>query len=179
MDTDSVVLLVIAVAAFASALFTVAPLLPGTLFLPLAAAIVGWVTGDWERFPTWFWVAQALLVVAYFVVDHVAQVAGVKRVGGSRGAMVGGAVGVFAGPLILAALIGPFALLLGPPVGAVAGTLVGEQYAHRRRRELAPDAAAPDYKRLGFGALVAYLVSTGVKLGIIVVQVVLLWVCAR
>ncbi|MBC7462048.1 MAG: DUF456 domain-containing protein [Thermoleophilia bacterium] len=179
METDSIVLLVIALAAFASALFTVAPILPGTLFIPLGAVIVGWVTGDWNRFPAWFWIAQGLLVVAYFVVDHVAQVAGVKRVGGSRAAMVGGAVGVFAGPLILAAVLGPFALLIGPPVGAVVGTLIGEQHAHRRRRELTPDMAAPDYRRLGFGALLAYVVSTGVKLGIVIVQVVLLWVCAR
>ncbi|MCW2949974.1 MAG: hypothetical protein JWN41_987, partial [Thermoleophilia bacterium] len=122
---------------------------------------------------------------------NVAQIAGVRRLGGSRSAMVGGAVGVFVGPLVLAALIGPFALLVGPPVGAVAGTLVGENVARRRRQAAAgsvdggahgaqlPPNDRASYRRLGMGALLAYLVSTGLKLGIIVVQVVLLWVCAR
>ena len=105
MDTDSLVLFVIALAALAGTFFTVVPILPGTLFIPAGALVVGLVDAD-RRMPAWAWVVQAILVVVYLLVDNVAQAVGVKRVGGSRSAMVGGAIGVFVGPLLLAFVAG-------------------------------------------------------------------------
>jgi uncharacterized protein len=149
----------------------VVPILPGTLFPPAGAAAVGALEG-WDTFAWWFWVAQALLVIAYFVVDHVAQVLGVKRAGGSRAAMFGGAAGALVGPFALAPVMGPFALLFGPPVGAVAGTLLGESWA--RKRAGVDRVSRAEHQRLGTGALLAYVAGTVVKLAVLGVQVGLL-----
>ncbi|MCW2923099.1 MAG: hypothetical protein JWM98_503 [Thermoleophilia bacterium] len=173
MDQHATILLVIGIAAIVGALLTVVPIVPGTLAMPLALAACGAIAG-WDRTSAWDWAAQAVLVVAYLLVDNVAQALGVRRVGGSRSAIIGGAIGVFVGPLLLAAVTGPLALFIGPPVGAVVGTLLGEERA--RRRQVAP-GARPDragYRRIGAVALIAFVVGTGVKLAIVAVQVGLL-----
>lgn len=182
MDVFAVILVVAAiVAAYA---FTIVPLLPGTLFVPVGA--LGWgALRGWEPFPWWFWVGQALLVVAYIAVDNVAQVLGVGRLGGSRASMVGGSIGVVAGTFVTAPFLGPFALLLGPPLGAVAGTLVGELVA-RRRAHSAADATTPleatptstarqasaRLTHLGAGSLVAFVAGTAAKVVLVSVQCV-------
>lgn len=174
MDADATVLLVVAVAALASAFFTVVPIVPGAIFVPIGAAVCAQVVG-WDEFAWWFWAVQAALVTAYLVVDNVAQLFGVRRVGGSRQAMFGGAIGVFAGPILLALVMGPLALLLGPPIGAVAGTIIGEERA--RRRDHSRGATPREYHRLGVGALVAWALGTAMKLVLVAVQVgVLLYV---
>jgi uncharacterized protein YqgC (DUF456 family) len=177
VDTDLLVLVIVALGALAATGFTVVPVLPGTLFVPAGAAIIGLAT-DFGRFEWWFWAAQAMLVIAYVAIDNVAQVFGVKRLGGSRQAMFGGAVGVFLGPILLAFVMGPFALLLGPPIGAVVGTLVGEHRA-RRTAETDPAVEAASYRRLGMGALTAFVVGTILKLVIVAIQVTLLVAAAR
>lgn len=204
MDPDTLIVAVIALAALASVLFTVVPLVPGTIFVPLAAIVCGFVVG-WDELGWWFWVAQAVLVVGYLLIDNVAQVFGVRRLGGSRAAMVGGAIGVFVGPLVLGLLLGPLALFVGPPIGAVVGTLVGEARARRRGAgspleapiTIEPSVSRPGatpsptpgaasspgsvspagYARLGLGALVAFIVGTTCKLVVVTVQIALLvWV---
>lgn len=168
MDSDLLVLIIVAVAAIAAAAFTVVPVLPGTLFVPLGGIAAAFVVG-WDELRWWYWAAQAVLVLVYLVVDNLAQALGVKRVGGSREAMIGGAIGVFAGPIVLAFVMGPLALLLGPPVGAIVGTLAGERRA--RRAAAAEPATFAEYRRLGVTAFVAFVASTVMKLVIVAVQV--------
>lgn len=176
MDTDSQLLLIVAITALAAAFFTVVPVLPGSLLVPAGAAVCALVDG-WDQFPWWFWVAQAVFVALAIGVDQVAQLVGVRRAGGSRHAMWGGAIGVFAGPFVLALAIGPFALLVGPPLGAVAGTLIGEEYGRSRAGR---GADAPrDYQRLGTVALLAFAVGTSIKLGLVAVQVGILFAVVR
>jgi uncharacterized protein YqgC (DUF456 family) len=176
VDTDSLLLLIVALTALAAAFFTVVPVLPGSLFVLAGAAVCALVDG-WDQFSAWFWVAQGVLVALGVAIDQVAQLVGVKRAGGSRQAMWGGAIGVFAGPFVLAFVIGPFALLLGPPIGAVVGTLLGEEYA-RSRAGHAPGEAR-DYHRLGTVALVAFAVGTGCKLVLVAIQVAILFAVVR
>lgn len=171
MEPTLLIWIVVAFAAFAAVAFTVVPVIPGTFFPPLAMLAIGLLDG-FDAFPWWAWVAQVLLGGVYLVVDNVMQVMGVRRAGGSKGAMAGGAVGTFAGPLVLAPLMGPFALLLGPPVGAVVGTLGGEWYARRQAGTARPTVA--EHRRLSVGALIAFAASTVVKLGIVLVQLTLL-----
>jgi uncharacterized protein YqgC (DUF456 family) len=114
-------------------LLTLAPVVPGTLMVPLAAVAWGLLDG-FSPFAWHFWLGQALLVAAYLIVDNVAQHYGVKRIGGSKAAMWGGVIGVMAGPFLVAPVLGPLALFVGPPLGAVVGVLLG-QVIHRRREE--------------------------------------------
>ncbi len=176
MDTDALLLLIVAITALAAAFFTVVPVLPGALLVPAGAVVCGLVDG-WDPFEPWFWIAQAVLVAIAIAVDQVAQVVGVKRAGGSKYAMWGGAIGVFAGPFVLALAIGPFALLVGPPVGAVAGTLIGQEYGRRQAGH--GDEMPRGYHRLGTVALVAFAVGTGIKLVFVAVQVGLLYAAVR
>ena len=176
MDPDALLLLIIAITALAAAFFTVVPVLPGALLVPAGAVACALVDG-WEPFEWWFWVAQAVLVAIAIAIDQVAQLVGVKRAGGSKYAMWGGAIGVFAGPFVLALVLGPFALLVGPPVGAVAGTIIGQEYG-RSRAGHGPDAPR-DYQRLGTVALLAFAVGTSIKLGLVAVQVGILYAVVR
>ena len=185
MDTDVLLIAIVVASAVAGLLLTVVPVFPGALVV-LAGAIACAVIDRGDAFGWWFWVVQAALVVLYLVVDNVAQVFGVKRVGGTRAAMLGGAIGVLVGPLVLVFVSGPFALLLGPPIGAVVGTLVGEAIARGRvgRGAASADTApATDmetaidrrhYARLSGGALVAWMISVPTKLLLLGMQLVLL-----
>lgn len=176
MDQDLLITGIVALAALSAVAFTVVPVLPGTFFVPLGALVVGLVA-DWDELAWWFWAAQIVLVVLYLLVDNVGQALGVRRAGGTRAAMAGGAMGVVAGPFVLAVVLGPLALLLGPPVGAVAGTLAGEAWARRRQPPAADPASAPSYRSIGTVALVAFVLTTVVKLSVVSVQIVLLaWV---
>jgi uncharacterized protein YqgC (DUF456 family) len=171
MDTDTLAIVIVTITALASTFFTVVPLLPGTLLVPIGALACGFVVG-FSELPWWSWLLQALLVASSLLVDNLAQALGVRRVGGSRAAMLGGAIGVFVGPLVLALVIGPLALLLGPALGAVVGTIAGEEYALRRSRGERADRS--NHVRLGTGALVAFVLGTTVKLVLVTAQVVLL-----
>lgn len=163
-------LVIIALGTIAGTFFSVVPLLPGGIFVPLAAIGASLALG-WDAVPVWAWVGLVVLLVMSLLVDNVAQALGVRRVGGSRGAMLGGAIGVFVGPLVLAPFTGPIALLVGPPVGAIAGTLLGEA---RSRPPQDAAGTAPGYRSLGVGALLAYVAGTGIKLLLVAAQAVLL-----
>lgn len=139
MDLLSV--LIVSVLVIGGYALTLAPVVPGTLMVPLAALAIG-LMNDFDEFGTGFWVAQALLVATYLIVDNIAQHYGVKRIGGSGRAMWGGVIGVMVGPFLVAPLLGPLALFVGPPLGAVAGVLIG-QALHRRREAAATLAARP------------------------------------
>lgn len=161
---------IVIVAALVALVLTVAPVAPGTLAVVAGAVLVGLVDG-WEQFDWWFWTIQGVLVIGYLGVDNAAQLLGVRSRGGSRSAMWWGTAGVVVGPLLLAPLLGPFALVLGAPVGAVAGTIGGELLHRRRSPHAAGDARLHE---LGLGALAALLVSMAVKLAIVSIQVALL-----
>lgn len=176
MTESLLVMFIVAATTLAAVFFTVVPVLPGTLLVPLGGVACAYVLG-WGEIGWWFWAVQAACVVAALLVDNVAQLLGVRRVGGSREAMWGGAIGVFVGPFVVAVALGPLALLLGPPIGAVAGTLLGERYARRHPHSEQPTTA--EHVRLGTAAVVAFVVGTTVKLGIVLMQVVVLYVATR
>jgi len=184
MDQDLLLIITFALASIAGALLVVVPVLPASL-TPLAAALACGVIVGWGEIGWWTWVVQIVLLAASMLIDNVVQALGVKRVGGTRWAMLGGAIGVIAGPFALAPFIGPFALLLGPPLGAVVGTLAGEGFARSRARpgeepshvELEPGINAighAHYVRVGRGALIAWAVTMPIKLTLLTIQLGLL-----
>lgn len=183
---DLLPILIVSVLVVAGYALTLAPIVPGTLAVLGAAVVVGFME-DFDRFSAAFWIVQGLLVISYLIVDNVAQHYGVKRIGGSGRAMWGGVVGVMIGPFLVAPFLGPLALFVGPPLGAIVGVLIG-QALHRRKVAKEPAASAqtqitasepgPSNTKLAAGAFAAYLAGTGVKLGIYTVQVILLVVAA-
>lgn len=97
---------------------SVLPALPGVPLVFGGLLVAAWAD-DFQRVG---WVTLALLgllTLVSFVIDFAATAMGAKRVGATRLAIVGAAVGAIAG-----IFLGIPGLLLGPFVGAVAGELI-------------------------------------------------------
>jgi uncharacterized protein YqgC (DUF456 family) len=141
--------------------FTVVPILPGTLFLFPAILAYGFLE-DFTPFTTWFWIGQILLTLIYLVSDNIAQLLGIKKMGGSKSGMIGGTIGMFVLPLLISPF-GLLALFLGPLLGAVAGAMVGEMIARRQSDEII---------RVGWGSALSFLAGTFFKFVLVMIQVV-------
>jgi uncharacterized protein YqgC (DUF456 family) len=99
----------------------VLPALPGTLFV-LAGIVLGAWIDDFQRVG-WFAVgAVAVLAVIAWAMDYVAAVLGAKRVGASRQAIVGAAIGTVAG--VFTGFVG---VLFLPLVGAAIGEFMARK----------------------------------------------------
>jgi hypothetical protein len=121
---------------------TVLPALPG---IPLVFA--GLVAGAWaDDFDRVGWVTLTvlgLLALASLVIDFAATALGAKRVGATRKAIVGAALGT-----LLGLFLGIPGLIVGPFVGAVAG----EMLSHGELRR-ATSAGVGTWVGLLFGTL--------------------------
>lgn len=125
----------------------VVPLIPGTLLIFAGLWLLAWCDGFLHVGSGTLWLLAVLAVLAW-VVDHVAALLGVQRVGASTlsivGALIGSVLGLFGG------LPG---LLLGPVIGAMAG----EWMAVRDHVQTA---------RVGAAAGLSFIVAMALKLGL-------------
>ena len=116
--TDVALWLVVGALLVLGLIGTVAPFLPGTPLIFLGALIYAYAT-DWVPLGVGRLTILAALSVFSYALHYLAGALGARRGGGSVwafvGALAGGAVGLFFG------LPG---LLLGPPLGAIAGELL-------------------------------------------------------
>lgn len=163
METSLLILAATALLAFG---FTVVPVLPGTLFVPLGAAAYALAEG-WEELPWWFWLGQAVLVAACLLIDNLIQLRMLARHGASKPALWGATIGVLSGPLVFAPLLGPLALLVGAPIGAAGGAVLGEMH-HRRDN---PGVSNVELRQLGLRSVLAFVVGTAIKLVLVSIQV--------
>ncbi|HVK31752.1 MAG TPA: DUF456 domain-containing protein [Burkholderiaceae bacterium] len=141
---------------------TVLPVLPGTLLVLAGLFLGAWIDG-FSRVSGVTMGVIALLAVLGFATDYVAALLGAKKIGASRWALIGAALGTVVG--LLAGVVG---VLVLPFVGAVAG----EWYALRRAP---PDAGGPATARraldVGVATWIGLLVGTAVKLALAFVMV--------
>jgi uncharacterized protein YqgC (DUF456 family) len=117
--TLSVLLIVVGLAG------TVLPALPGTLFV-LAGIMLGAWVDDFTRVGTASLVVVSVLAVIAWVLDFVAGLLGAQRVGASRQAVFGAALGTVAG--LFMGLVG---VLFMPLVGAAIGELIAQRDQRR------------------------------------------------
>lgn len=131
---------------------TVLPALPGAPLVFAGLLIAAWI--DKFQKVGWFTLALIfLLMILTFVIEIAAAGMGAKRVGASKMAIFGAAVGTVVG--IFFSLPG---LLLGPFVGAVLG-----EYLSRRNWEQAG--------KVGIGTWIGLIVGTAGKLAVIFAMV--------
>jgi len=131
---------------------SVLPALPGVPLVFLGLLLGAWI--DHFQKVGWFTlIVLGLLTLLSFAVDFLATSMGAKRVGASKWAVVGSALGTLAG-----LFFGIPGLILGPFLGAVAGELI----ARRGQRQAV---------RSGFGAWIGLLVGTAGKLALIFAMV--------
>jgi len=93
-----------------------------------------------------FLILWALIAIGVTALDYIVPIWGTKKYGGSKYGTWGSMIG-----LILGLFIPPIGIILGPFVGALVGELI---YGRKSKEAL----------RSGFGALIGFLLGTGLKL---------------
>ena len=116
--TDAVLWLVVGALLMLGLIGTVAPFLPGTPLIVLGALVYAYAT-DWMPVGLGRLAILATLSVLGYVLHYLASALGARGGGGSAwafvGALAGGIVGLF---------FGFPGLVLGPPLGAIAGEVL-------------------------------------------------------
>lgn len=139
---------------------TVLPALPGTAFV-LGGIVLGAWIDDFTRVSTTTLVVVAVLAVLAWVLDFVAGLLGAQRVGASRQALVGAAVGT-----VLGLFMGLVGVLFMPLVGAAVG-----EYLARRDQKNAVKVGVHTWLGIMAG-LVAKVVIAFVMVGIFIAALV-------
>ena len=126
---------------------TVLPVLPGIALIFGGILVAAWID-DFTRIAPWTVVALGVLAAIAFAVDYLGAVHGAKRLGASRLAIIGAAIGVVAG--IFGGLIG---VVVFPFLGAVAGEFIAQRDLRRAGR-------------VGVATWIGLAVGTAVKVAI-------------
>jgi hypothetical protein len=127
----------------------VLPALPGVPLVFAGLWLAAWID-DYTLVSGWTVGVLGVLSLLAMAVDLVATALGAKKVGASRQAIAGAAIGTFVG-VFFGGLMG---LLLGPFIGAVAGEL-----AARGRLDRAMDVGVATWMGLLFGTLAKLALS--------------------
>jgi uncharacterized protein len=130
----------------------VMPALPGHILIFAGLLMAAWAD-HFTRVGLWTLGLIGVIAAGSYVVDFLAAAVGVQRLGASRRAMTGAALGTLAG-----LMFGLLGVVIGPFVGALAGELT----VHR------------DWKRVGRAGLAAWIgfvVGMAVKVALAFVMV--------
>jgi uncharacterized protein len=131
---------------------TLVPVLPGIPLMLLGMFIAAWI-GDFARVGPWTLAVLTLLTALAVALDLGAAALGAKRVGASRQAIAGAALGT---------VLGMFFGLAGLVLGPFAGAAIGEMLARR-----APSRGdAWTAVRIGAGAWIGYAIGTIAKIAV-------------
>ena len=122
----------------------VMPALPGHVLILAGLALAAWAD-DFRHVSGWTLGAIAVIAVASYGIDFVAAAVSTKKLGASRRAMAGAAIGTLAG-----LFFGLPGLIIGPFAGAV----IGELTATRDMRQAG---------RAGVAATIGFAIGTAVK----------------
>ena len=131
---------------------TILPALPGTILVFAGILLGAWIDG-FTRIPVWLLVAFGVLTALAWAVDYFAAIAGAKRVGASRLALIGAAIGTLAG-----IFTGLWGLLFMPLVGAAIGELIAQRDLRRAGK-------------VGIATWIGLLLGTAVKVAIVFAMV--------
>ncbi len=126
---------------------TILPALPGLPVVFAGLLLAAWVD-DFVRIGWFTLLILGLLTALALVVDFVATLLGTKKVGASKLAVAGAAVGT-----LLGLFFGFIGLLVGPFVGALAGELI----AGKQLQQAA---------KAGVGAWLGFLIGSVAKIGL-------------
>lgn len=147
MDTSLLLWVLAAVLVLVGLAGTILPMLPGIPLMLLGMLIAAWAD-DFARITWVTLVILGVLTVLSIVIELAAAALGARRVGASREAIIGAAVGT-----LLGFFLGLPGLILGPFVGALAGEMLA-------RRDAARAVA------VGIGAWMGFIVGSIAKLAV-------------
>jgi hypothetical protein len=133
---------------------TVLPALPGAPLIWLGMFLYGLIV-NFNNLPWTFFLGQGLAVALIIFIDYFAGAWGVNRYGGSKEAVWGSIIGCLLGLI----LMGPFGLIFGPFLGAVAGELYLKNSLEKAFK-------------VGMGTIIGFLGGLLLKLAIEIVMIV-------
>ena len=87
-----------------------------------------------------------IIAIIISVLDYLVPIIGVKKLGGTKGGLIGASIGLVTALIIL----GPLGLLIGPFIGAIAGEMINKK---KLTESLKP----------AFGSLIGILIGSGIK----------------
>jgi uncharacterized protein YqgC (DUF456 family) len=131
---------------------TFLPVLPGAALVFAGMLLAAWI----DNFHRVGWVTLTVLGVLtllVFVIDLVAALLGAKRVGASRLAVLGAAIGTLIGMFF-----GIVGILIAPFLGALMGELIARGQVERA-------------VRVGFGTWLGMVVGTLAKMGVVLAMI--------
>ena len=131
---------------------TILPALPGVTLVFGGILLAAWID-HFTRIPGWLVGVFAVLTLVAWAVDYFAAVAGAKKAGASKLAIVGAAIGT-----LLGIFTGLWGLLFMPLLGAA----IGEYIAQRDLRRAG---------HVGLATWIGLLAGTAVKLAIVFAMV--------
>ena len=148
MDTTFILFVLAALLILVGLAGTILPALPGLPLVFAGILLAAWAE-DFTRISVWTMAVLALLTLVSLAVDIGATAMGAKRVGASKSAMFGAALGTLLGGIFFSIP----GLLLGPFIGAVGGELIqGREWR----------AAS----KVGFGTWLGLALGTALKLAL-------------
>jgi uncharacterized protein YqgC (DUF456 family) len=130
----------------------VMPALPGHVLILAGLVVAAWADG-FAHVSAWTLGVIALVAIASYGIDFVTAAVSTRRLGASKDAMVGAALGTMGG-----LFFGLPGLILGPFVGAV----IGELIASRNLRQAG---------RAGIAATIGFAIGTAVKVAFAFVMI--------
>lgn len=130
----------------------VIPVLPGALLVFIGMVVAAWAD-DFERVGWPMLILLGLLAAISYLLDFVAGLIGVRRLGASNRAMWGAAIGTIVG-----LFFGVLGVLIGPFLGAVLGELTS-------RRPLA------EVGKAGAGAWIGVVLGAALKVALVGIMV--------
>ncbi len=156
MDTTTPLYILSAVLVVAGFAGIILPALPGIPLIFAGMLLAAWA-GGFQAISVFTVVILGLLTVVALAIDFAAGLMGAKRVGASKLALLGAALGTF---------IGVFFNIPGLIIGPFAGALIGE-WMHGRNLAQASKVGMGTWLGMALGALVKLVVSF-VMLGVFV-----------
>ena len=131
---------------------TVLPMLPGATLAYAGIVLAAWID-DFSRIPVWLLIVFGVLTAMTWAADYLAAVAGAKKAGASKLALIGAAIGTLAG-----IFTGLWGLLFMP----LAGAAIGEYFAQRDLRRAGS---------VGVATWLGLLLGTAIKVAIVFAMV--------
>jgi uncharacterized protein YqgC (DUF456 family) len=148
MDGNTIAYVIAGILILVGIAGTILPALPGVPLVYAGMLLAAWTDG-FQEVPVWVMVVLGAMTLLSLGIDFLATSLGAKRAGASKKAMIGAALGTFAG-----LVFGIPGLLLGPFIGAVAGEMIGG----RQLREAS---------KVGFGTWLGLALGAALKIALL------------
>jgi uncharacterized protein YqgC (DUF456 family) len=131
---------------------TVLPVLPGAVLVFAGILLAAW-TDDFNRIPVWLLVVLGAFTAIAWAIDYLAAIAGARKAGASKLALIGAAIGTLAG-----IFTGLWGLLFMPLAGATIGEFIAQRDLLRAGK-------------VGVATWIGLLIGTAVKVAIVFAMV--------